>query len=157
MSVATIGLDLAKTVSHVHGVNETGKAEVRRTLRRREVVGSFEAQPARTAILEACGAARHRGRVRCSAARNVPRPQPISAGKYFRGGPVLGTNKMPLSTARSEVGGLPSRGLGRAGGSKGAITAQGSSGTSSLARAAYTGMGLPTREVPLGVSRADRA
>ena len=63
MSVTMIGLDTAKAVFQVHGVNETGKAEVRRTLRRREVIGFFEAQPACTVVLEACGAAHHWGRV----------------------------------------------------------------------------------------------
>ena len=63
MSVTMIGLDTAKAVFHVHGVNEKGAAEVRRMLRRREVVGFFEVQPACTVVLEACGAAHHWGRV----------------------------------------------------------------------------------------------
>jgi transposase len=63
MSIAMIGLDTAKAVFHVHGVNEAGKAEVRRKLRRRELIGFFEAQPACTVVLEACGAAHHWGRV----------------------------------------------------------------------------------------------
>ena len=57
MSVTMIGLDTAKAVFHVHGVNETGKAEVRRKLRRSEMIRFFEAQPACTVVLEACGAA----------------------------------------------------------------------------------------------------
>ena len=71
MSVTMIGLDTAKASFQVHGVNEEGRAEVRRTLRRREVSAFFAAQPSCTVIccantevvLEACGAAHHWGRV----------------------------------------------------------------------------------------------
>lgn len=63
MSITMISLDTAKTCFQVHGVDETGKAEVKRKLRRSEVVGFFEAQPACTVVLEACGAAHHWGRV----------------------------------------------------------------------------------------------
>ena len=63
MSVPMIGLDTAKAVSQVHSVNKEGAAEVRRKLRRAEVVAFFEAQPACTVVLEACGAAHHWSRV----------------------------------------------------------------------------------------------
>ncbi len=63
MSVTMIGLDTAKAVFHVHGIDEASKALVRRKLRRNEVIGFFEAQPACTVVLEACGAAHHWGRV----------------------------------------------------------------------------------------------
>ena len=52
-----IGLDTAKASFQVHGVNEEGQAELKRKLRRNEVVAFFEAQPACTVVLEACGAA----------------------------------------------------------------------------------------------------
>ena len=68
----------------------------------------------------------------------IPEPQPILAGRYSHGSPVLSTNRMPVSDARSGMGGLPPLGLGRSGGSKGAITAHKSSGTSSLAMTART-------------------
>ena len=63
MSITMIGLDTAKTVFQVHGVNEAGRAEVKRKLRRNEVIAFFEAQPACKVVLEACGAAHHWGRV----------------------------------------------------------------------------------------------
>ena len=34
MSITTIGLDTAKSVFQIHGVDETGKAEIKRKLRR---------------------------------------------------------------------------------------------------------------------------
>ena len=63
MSIAMIGLDTAKTTFQVHGVDETGKVEIKRKLRRNEVVGFFATQPACTVVLEACAAAHHWGRV----------------------------------------------------------------------------------------------
>jgi len=60
---AKIGLDTAKTVFQVHGVDEEGRAKIKRKLRRTEVIGFFEAQPGCTVVLEACGAAHHWGRV----------------------------------------------------------------------------------------------
>jgi len=63
MSIAMIGLDTAKTTFQVHGVDETEKVEIKRKLRRNEVVGFFATQPACTVVLEACAAAHHWGRV----------------------------------------------------------------------------------------------
>ena len=63
MSITMIGLDTAKASFQVHGVNEEGHAELKRKLRRSEVIAFFEAQPACTVVLEACGAAHHWGRV----------------------------------------------------------------------------------------------
>ena len=46
MQVVTIGLDLAKSVFQVHGVQpRTGRSAVRRRLRRRDVPGFFAGLP----------------------------------------------------------------------------------------------------------------
>src|ERR1035441_9072117 len=63
MSITMIGLDTAKSVFQVHGVNETGKAEIRRKLRRSELLPFFEKQEACTIVMEACGAAHHWARI----------------------------------------------------------------------------------------------
>ncbi len=39
--ISTIGLDLAKNVFQVHGIDETGGSVVRRQLRRRQVLAFF--------------------------------------------------------------------------------------------------------------------
>ncbi len=39
--ITTIGIDIAKTVFQVHGINETGEVVVRRQLRRRQVLPFF--------------------------------------------------------------------------------------------------------------------
>lgn len=57
MNIRTIGLDLAKNVFQVHGVNEQGKAVLRKTLRRGDVISFFANRPPCLIGLEACGSA----------------------------------------------------------------------------------------------------
>jgi len=57
MSISMIGLDTAKSVFQLHGVDESGKTVLRRKLQRSEVVSYFEKLPPCTVVLEACGAA----------------------------------------------------------------------------------------------------
>ena len=59
MSIAMIGLDTAKSMFQVHAVDKAGKAEIKRKLRRSELVSFFENQAACTVVMEACGAAHH--------------------------------------------------------------------------------------------------
>jgi transposase len=59
MSITMIGLGTTKSVFQVHGVGETGKMEIRRKLRRSELILFFEKQEDWTVIMEACGAAHH--------------------------------------------------------------------------------------------------
>jgi len=63
MSMSMIGLDTAKSVFQIHGVNETGKAEIKRKLRRSELIPFFEKQESCSVVMEACGAAHHWARV----------------------------------------------------------------------------------------------
>ena len=58
-TVATIGLDLAKNVFQVHGVDASGRAVLRRKLRRSEVEAFFAALPPTLVGVEACGTAHH--------------------------------------------------------------------------------------------------
>ncbi|HEY6507067.1 MAG TPA: IS110 family transposase [Vicinamibacterales bacterium] len=86
MSVTMIGLDTAKTVFQVHGVNESGEAEVRRKLRRSEIVRFFETQPACTVVLEACGAAHHWGRVLTGLGHTVRLIAPEAVRPFVKAG-----------------------------------------------------------------------
>ena len=63
MSIAMVGLDIAKSVPQLHAVDATGKVQLRRKLRRGDVIAFFEQQPRCTVVLEACGAAHHWARV----------------------------------------------------------------------------------------------
>ena len=57
MHVNTIGLDLAKNVFQVHGVDRAGKVVITRQLRRKQVMGFFSKLPACLVGMEACGTA----------------------------------------------------------------------------------------------------
>ena len=57
--IATIGLDLAKHVFQVHGVDAAGKVVVRKQLRRAEVLRFFAAVPPCLVGMEACGTSHH--------------------------------------------------------------------------------------------------
>jgi len=59
MQITTIGLDLAKNVFQVHGVNERGKAVLRKQLRRDQVAAFFANIPACLVGMEACSSAHH--------------------------------------------------------------------------------------------------
>ena len=57
MMLTTIGLDLAKNVFQVHGTDERGKAILRKSLKRAEVVRFFANLPACLIGMEACASA----------------------------------------------------------------------------------------------------
>jgi transposase len=57
--VTTIGLDLAKNVFQVHGVNESGETVIRRQLRRSQVLNFFRKQPCCLVGMEACATSHH--------------------------------------------------------------------------------------------------
>ena len=62
--VSMIGLDLAKNVFQVHGIDAAGKVVVRRQLRRRELEKFLAALPPGVVVgMEACSAAHHWGRL----------------------------------------------------------------------------------------------
>ncbi|NIU61740.1 MAG: IS110 family transposase [Pseudomonas stutzeri] len=57
--VTTIGVDLAKSVFQVHGVDASGQVVLRRQLRRSQVLPFFDKQAACVVGLEACATAHH--------------------------------------------------------------------------------------------------
>ena len=57
--VSMIGLDLAKNVFQVHGIDASGKVVVRRQLRRSQVEKFFAGLPPVVVGMEACGGAHH--------------------------------------------------------------------------------------------------
>jgi transposase len=61
--VSTIGLDIAKHVFQVHGVNAVGTVVVRRKLRRDDVAAFFKALPPCLIGIEACATVHHWARV----------------------------------------------------------------------------------------------
>jgi transposase len=57
--IITIGLDIAKNVLQVHGVDGAGRVAIRRQLRRAEVLKFFGGLPPCLVGMEACGSAHH--------------------------------------------------------------------------------------------------
>src|SRR5207245_7973371 len=58
-AVTTIGLDIAKSVFQVHGVDAEGKVIIRRKLKRRYIVAFFQKLPPCLVGIEACASSHH--------------------------------------------------------------------------------------------------
>lgn len=80
--VIRFGVDLAKSVIQVHGVDASGAVVVRRQLRRSQVLRFFAAQPAALIGMEACGSAHYWGR-ELSALGHEVRLMPASYVKAY--------------------------------------------------------------------------
>ena len=59
MKVTTVGIDLAKNVFQLHGVNEAGRPVIKKQLRRDQVTEFFINLPACLIGMEACGSAHY--------------------------------------------------------------------------------------------------
>jgi transposase len=59
MKIARVGLDIAKQVFQVHGVDEHGQARVRKQLARGKVLEFFAQLPSCLIGIEACGSAHY--------------------------------------------------------------------------------------------------
>src|SRR5512144_931309 len=82
--VSTIGLDLAKRVFQVHGVDAAGAVVVRRSLRRSQVVSYFSRLAPCVIGMEACATAHHWGRVLSELGHTVGLIPPAYAKAYVR-------------------------------------------------------------------------
>ena len=58
-TVTTIGLDIAKSVFQVHGVDVQGKTIIRQQLKRARVVSFFQKLPPCVVGIEACASSHH--------------------------------------------------------------------------------------------------
>ena len=58
-AITTIGLDIAKSVFQVHGVDAEGNVVIRRQLKRRYVLAFFEKLPPCLVGIEACASSHH--------------------------------------------------------------------------------------------------
>jgi transposase len=83
---ATIGLDLAKNVLQVHGVDAAGKVLVRKQLRRVEVLRFFDALPPCLVAMEACGTAHHWARELTKRGQTVRLIPPAYVKPYVKRG-----------------------------------------------------------------------
>jgi error-prone DNA polymerase len=86
MSISMIGLDTAKTVFQLHGVDKAGKAEIRRRLQRSDLIAFFEKQAACTVVMEACGAAHHWARMLTALGHSVKLIAPEAVKPFVKKG-----------------------------------------------------------------------
>lgn len=82
--VSTIGLDLAKTVFAVHGVNEAGAVTIRRPLRRAQVLAYFGKLPPCRVGMEACAGAHYWARELSRLGHTVRLMAPAYVKAYVR-------------------------------------------------------------------------
>jgi len=85
-AMATIGLDLAKNVFQVHGVDADGKVLVRRQLRRGDVLKFFRGLPACLVGIEACATAHHWARAISALGHMVKMMPPAYVKPYVKRG-----------------------------------------------------------------------
>ena len=85
MNITTIGLDLAKNVFWVHGVDEQGKAVMRKRLKRTEVMQFFGRLRPCLIGMEACGGAHHWARQLTQLGHTVKLMAPQFVKPYVKG------------------------------------------------------------------------
>jgi len=104
MKITTIGIDLAKTVFQVHGVDERGKVLLRKQLRRKDVAVFFANLEPCLIGMEACGSAHYWGRTLSVLGHTVR----LIAPQFVK--PYVKTNKSDRNDAEAicEAVGRPS-------------------------------------------------
>jgi transposase len=95
MKITTIGVDLAKNVFQVHGVDERGKVVLRKQLRREQVCAFFANLPPCLVGMEACGGAHHWARSLQSYGHTVR----LMAPQFVK--PYVKTNKNDAADAEA--------------------------------------------------------
>jgi transposase len=95
MNVTTIGIDLAKDFLQIHGVNQYGKAVVRKQLKRAQVAHYFANLPACLIGMEACGSAHFWARKLTALGHTVK----LMAPQFVK--PYVKTNKNDASDAEA--------------------------------------------------------
>src|SRR6516164_519189 len=83
-TVTTIGLDIAKSVFQVHGVDAAGRVVIRRQVKRRYVLAFFEKLPSCLVGIEACGSSHHSSRELQSLAHTVRLMPPAYVRPYVK-------------------------------------------------------------------------
>jgi len=71
-AITTIGLDIAKSVFQVHGVDAQGRVIIRRQLKRRYVLAFFQKLPVCLVGIEACASSHHWSRELQALGRRLP-------------------------------------------------------------------------------------
>jgi transposase len=86
MEISTIGLDLAKSIFQVHGINDAGEVVVRKSLRRPQLLPFFAKLPPCLIGMEACGTAHHWARELKRLGHEVRLMPPVYVKPYVKRG-----------------------------------------------------------------------
>ena len=86
MSITMIGVDTAKSVFQIHGVDAAGQVVIRRKLLRSELPAYFEKQDPCAVVMEACGAAHHWARVLAAFGHDVKLIAPEAVRPFVKKG-----------------------------------------------------------------------
>ena len=86
MRIITIGLDLAKSVFQVHGVDENGSSALVQRLRRKQVIPFFSKLPSCLIGIEACATAHHWARTLAALGHEVKLMPPAYVKAYVKRG-----------------------------------------------------------------------
>src|ERR1700681_506480 len=86
MQITTIGLDLAKSVFQVHGIDATGQVVVRKSLRRSQMLPFFAKLPSCLVGMEACGTSHHWARELINLGHDVRLMPPAYVKPYVKRG-----------------------------------------------------------------------
>ena len=86
MEITTIGLDLAKRVFQVHGIDAAGNVVVRKALRRVQVLPFFAKLPPCLIGMEACGTSHHWARELTGLGHTVKLMPPVYVKAYVKRG-----------------------------------------------------------------------
>ena len=84
MKITTIGIDLAKEVFQIHGVDKHGKAVLRKRLRRSEMVRFFVNLEPCLIVMEACGSSPYWARKLCEFGHTVKLMSPQFVKPYVK-------------------------------------------------------------------------
>ena len=90
-TITTIGLDIAKSVFQVHGVDAGGQVVIRRQLRRRSVLAFFQKLPPSLVGIEACPSSHHWSRP--AKAQQDLRSDPFTLRRAAKGNGAVMTPK----------------------------------------------------------------
>jgi transposase len=101
--ISTIGLDLAKNIFQVHGIDARGKVIIRKPLRRSEVLKFFASVPPCLIGIEACATAHHWGRELGKLGHAVRLMPPAYVKAYVkRAGPMRPTRRRSARPSRGQ-------------------------------------------------------
>jgi transposase len=84
-SITTIGLDIAKSIFQVHGIDAAGQVVMRRQLKRRYVLKFFEKLPPCLVGIEACASSHHWSRELQALGHTVRLMPPAYVKPYVKG------------------------------------------------------------------------